>query len=263
MKENKYEQELMDRRRMMKGYGEEEDNEDYPASDQDSGIPSPPLFLTKGGEKVISLTRQFDGVVKKNHLLEVMGKRKSRRLYDQKEFLTLEELSYLLWMTQGVREVAGNAVRVSVRTVPSAGSRHALETYLHVNRVEGLEPGLYHYLAEDHKLEFMEYRKEQIQELSAAFLGQSYVSGSAVSFLWTAVPYRMEWRYQEWAAKYILLDAGHVCQNLYLAGESIGCGVCAIGAYEQEQADRFLGLDRKEGYDREEEFVIYAACAGR
>ena len=166
-------------------------------------------------------------------------------------------------MTQGVKEVAGNAIRVSVRTVPSAGSRHALETYLYINRVEGLHPGLYHYLAEEHKLEFLKYEKGQAQELSAAFLGQTYFSGGAAAFIWTAVPYRMGWRYQEWAAKYILLDAGHVCQNLYLAGEAIGCSVCAVGAYEQELADRFLGLDSKEGYDKEEEFVIYGACVGR
>ena len=129
--------------------------------------------------------------------------------------------------------------------------------------MEGLHPGLYHYLAEEHKLEFLKYEKGQARELSAAFLGQTYFSGSAAAFIWTAVPYRMEWRYQERAAKYILLDAGHVCQNLYLAGEAIGCSVCAVGAYEQELADRFLGLDSKEGYDKEEEFVIYGACVGR
>lgn len=263
MEHTDYEKELIARRNMMKGYGEGEENENYPASDQDSGILSPPLFLEKGGEKIIPLSRDFSEVVKNNNMESVMNNRKSRRLFDREESLTLQELSYLLWMTQGVKEVAGNAIRVSVRTVPSAGSRHALETYLYVSRVEGLDPGLYHYLADEHKLEFLEYRKEQGQELSAAFLGQTYFAASAVSFIWTAVPYRMEWRYQEWAAKYILLDAGHVCQNLYLAGESLGCSVCAIGAYEQELADSFLGLEKKEGYQKEEEFVIYGACVGR
>lgn len=263
MKHTEYEQELIRRRAMMKGYGEGADSEDCPASDQDSGLPSPPLFLAKGGENIIPLPKTFDGIVKTSDVTAIMEGRKSRRLFDREESLTLEELSYLLWMTQGVKEVAGNAIRVSVRTVPSAGSRHALETYLYINRVEGLHPGLYHYLAEEHKLEFLKYEKGQAQELSAAFLGQTYFSGGAAAFIWTAVPYRMEWRYQEWAAKYILLDAGHVCQNLYLAGEAIGCSVCAVGAYEQELADRFLGLDSKEGYDKEEEFVIYGACVGR
>ena len=106
-------------------------------------------------------------------------------------------------------------------------------------------------------------RKDRPRNFPPRFWDRRYFSGGAAAFIWTAVPYRMEWRYQEWAAKYILLDAGHVCQNLYLAGEAIGCSVCAVGAYEQELADRFLGLDSKEGYDKEEEFVIYGACVGR
>jgi len=76
-------------------------------------------------------------------------------------------------------------------------------------------------------------------------------------FIWTTIPYRMEWRYSVVSHKIIALDAGHVCQNLYLACESIGCGTCAIGAYDQEKMDRFLGVDG------EEEFAIYAAPVGR
>ena len=76
-------------------------------------------------------------------------------------------------------------------------------------------------------------------------------------FIWTTIPNRMEWRYSVVSHKIIALDAGHVCQNLYLACESIGCGTCAIGAYDQEKMDKFLGVDG------EEEFAIYAAPVGR
>ena len=113
MKHTEYEQELIRRRAMMKGYGEGADSEDCPASDQDSGLPSPPLFLAKGGEKIIPLPKTFDGIVKTSDVTAIMEGRKSRRLFDREESLTLEELSYLLWMTQGVKEVAGNAIRVS------------------------------------------------------------------------------------------------------------------------------------------------------
>ena len=54
----------------------------------------------------------------------------------------------------------------------------------------------------------------------------------------------------------IAMEAGHACQNLYLAAESIDCGVVAIGAYHQQKADQLLELD-------EEEFVIYAATLGK
>ena len=55
----------------------------------------------------------------------------------------------------------------------------------------------------------------------------------------------------------IALDAGHLCQNLYLASESVGAGTCAIGAYYQQQVDAFLDIDG------EEEFVVYLASVGK
>jgi len=67
----------------------------------------------------------------------------------------------------------------------------------------------------------------------------------------------MEWRYGLAAHKVIALDAGHVCQNLYLACEAIGTGTCAIAAYDQEELDEFLGLDG------ENEFAIYLAPVGK
>ena len=67
----------------------------------------------------------------------------------------------------------------------------------------------------------------------------------------------MEWRYGLAAHKVIALDAGHVGQNLYLACEAVGCGTCAIAAYDQEAMDHLLRID---GLD---EFVIYLATVGK
>jgi SagB-type dehydrogenase family enzyme len=67
----------------------------------------------------------------------------------------------------------------------------------------------------------------------------------------------MEWRYEIAAHKVIAIDAGHVCQNLYLACEAIGAGTCAMAAYDQEGIDRLLRID---GYD---EFTIYIASVGK
>jgi nitroreductase len=55
----------------------------------------------------------------------------------------------------------------------------------------------------------------------------------------------------------IALDAGHVCQNLYLACEAIGAGTCAIAAYNQDLADELLGVDG------DEEFTVYIAPVGK
>jgi SagB-type dehydrogenase family enzyme len=67
----------------------------------------------------------------------------------------------------------------------------------------------------------------------------------------------MEWRYGPAAHRVLLLDAGHVCQNLYLSAEALGAGACAIGAYDQLALDSLLRLDG------EEEFVLYLAPVGK
>jgi len=90
-----------------------------------------------------------------------------------------------------------------------------------------------------------------------AVLGQPYPGEAAVTFIWTAIPYRMEWRYGLASHKVIALDVGHVCQNLYLACEAIDAGICAIAAYDQEAVDRMLRIDG------EEEFTIYLAPVGK
>ena len=124
-----------------------------------------------------------------------------------------------------------------------------------VQRVEGLTPGLYRYLALEHKLILLNDDPNLYRQVNEATEDQNY--GGAVIFIWTTIPYRCEWRYSFVAHKIILLDAGHVCQNLYLACEAIGCGTCAIGAYNQEKMDAVLGVDGKD------ELTVYCAPVGK
>lgn len=186
-------------------------------------------------------------------LIDAIVNRKSHRKYTD-ELLSLEELSFLLYATQGVKEIyrEGSATR---RTVPSGGSRHSFETYLFISRVQGLEPGLYRYLAIEHKLVFLRSDPDLDSKVSAATTNQ--YPGAAVVFVWTTTPYRSEWRYSFLSHKLIAIDAGHVCQNLYLAATAIGAGVCAIDAYDQDKMDQLLELDGKD------EFAIYVAPVGK
>ena len=225
-------------------------------TDQRKKVPPPPLQKPYPEDaKLIDLVAPNELTVGKMPLIEVINRRKSHRRYTA-EALTLEELSFLLWAAQGVREIAekGAATR---RTVPSAGSRHPLEVYLVVNRVNGLEAGLYRYLPLDHKLCFLGADSELSKKVAQACLKQPFVGKGAVVFIWTALPYRAEWRYSVVAHKMIAIDAGHSCQNLYLAGEAIGAGICAIGAYSQEELDALLKVDGTE------EFTIYAGVVGK
>jgi SagB-type dehydrogenase family enzyme len=118
-------------------------------------------------------------------------------------------------------------------------------------------------MALEHQLEFIKSIEYQVLRVSEAFGGQTFFAKAPVGFVWTVVPYRSEWRYCTHAQKYALIDAGHVCQNLYLASEAIGCGSCAIGAYNQALADRLLGLDTSPSFEKENEFVVYAASVGK
>lgn len=204
--------------------------------------------------EIIPLLMPDESVLKKANILDCITARKSRRKYSG-ENLTLAELSYLLWATQGVKKELGG--KSSIRTVPSGGSRHPFETYLAVNRVKGVKAGVYRYLPFEHKLVFLFSEKNMAEKLTEGALGQPFAGNSAVTFIWSAIPYRCEWRYTLEAKKIILQDSGHVCQNLYLACESILCGTVAVGAYDQDLMDGFLKLD---GQD---EFVVYMAPVGK
>ncbi len=225
-------------------------------TDQNQGIPVPPMEkpCPKGSKKItLSFPDQWKNIPRAD-LTSAIGNRKSHRVY-LKQDLSLEELSYLLWCTQGLRgkAVSGHAYR----NVPSAGCRHALDTYLAIFNVKGIESGMYRYLPLSHKLVF-EFSDDYLSEkMVTASFGQSYPGKSAVTFIWVAIPYRMEWRYGLAAHKVIAIDAGHVCQNLYLACETINAGACAIAAYDQEELDELLGLDGNEA------FAIYMASVGK
>jgi SagB-type dehydrogenase family enzyme len=230
---------------------------DFPTqSDQRRGLPMPPAQQPYNADApTIDLPVPDPSILSKASLYECIADRASQRRYTD-ESLTLDELAYLLWATQGVRKVVLGG-KGSLRTVPSSGGRHPFETDLAINHVDGIDPGIYRYLPFEHKLLLLlnvEGLPDRLTELS---MDQRFVGVSAVCFIWSAVPYRQEWRYGTQGAKGVLLDAGHVCQNLYLACESIGCGTCAIAAYDQAAFDRFLGLDG------EEELVVYLAPVGK
>lgn len=225
-------------------------------SAQKQGLPQPPYEIPLAENQVlINLPLPKKIKLGKFDLRSAIEERVTHRRYND-EFLSLVELSYLLWLTQGVKTI--NQERgVPQRTVPSAGSRHPFETYLSVNRVKDLKPGLYHFVSSTHQLAPLQLGSEFNARLTEVCINQRHVATSAVNFIWAAIPERMTWRYSQRSYRYMYLDAGHVCQNLYLAAESIDCGVCAIGAFDDDAADALLG------FSPPEMFVIYMATLGK
>ena len=228
---------------------------DFSNTEQNMGVKAPPIekpCSAASPKIVLPFPEEWQNIgdvsVKK-----AIAERQSCRKYKSQP-LSMEELAYLLWSTQGVRAWRRGT---ALRTVPSAGNRHALETYIAVFNVVGLNQGIYRYLPSSHQL-VLESSPEHLKEKTIeAALNQPFAGAGAVTFIWTTIPYRMEWRYAEASYKVIALDAGHVCQNLYLACESIGAGTCAIAAYNQQIADQLLNVDG------EEEFVVYMSPVGK
>ena len=163
---------------------------DFSRTDQNLGVPAPPiekpcadnaqLFDLPSPEDVQELGQMT--------LQQAIVHRHSRRKFG-KTPLSLKELSFLLWATQGVRK---KKYDIALRTVPSAGNRHALETYLAVQKVSGPEPGVYRYLPSRHQLVLESTPEDLDEKLTDAALQQPFAGNSAVTFIWTTIPYRME-----------------------------------------------------------------------
>jgi len=227
-------------------------------TDQNQGVEPPPVQKPQRPDQPLiplpgtEAYRAFAGT----DLITAIENRKSQRRFKDAP-LSLAELAFLLWATQGIRGIIGPGC--ALRTVPSAGCRHAFETYICATNIDGLTPGIYRYLPVDHALVLeREVGLDLLRRsLALATLNQTFVAAAPVTFVWSVIPYRMEWRYHTAAHRVIAMDVGHVCQNLYLASQAVGAGTCAIAAYHQQLMDELVQVD---GND---EFVIYLAPVGK
>ncbi len=228
-----------------------------PVSDQDKELPAPPIFPACPDNAVlIPLPSPEDCRTAGKDFLRIVKERKSNRAYSSQP-MPLAVLSYLLYCTQGYKCMRPQSTVAALRTVPSAGARHPLDTYLAVLNVEGLAPGLYRYQPLEHQLWLIQAGDSTLPDAVVKACNKQLFAGkSAVTFFWAADMYRCEWRYTTHAYKLVLLDVGHICENLYLACEEVGCGCCAIAAYNQQEADSLFSLNG------DNNFVVYVAPVG-
>lgn len=183
-------------------------------------------------------------------LMDVINRRRSLRDYVQTP-LPLEDLATLLHSAQGITEPT-----YPKRASPSAGALYPLEVYIAVHRVDGLEPGLYHYAVREHALEQLRAGNMQ-RPLMVACLDQEHAQTAAVVFILSAIFQRERWKYQGRAYRYVLIEAGHVGQNLYLTATALGLGCCAIGAFYDDALNDLLGVDG------EREAALYVLTVGK
>ena len=231
------------------------DEEEEFISDQMKKLPQPPLVKAQSYSTIIDLPKDFANVNTKKDFLSIVNGRKSNRVFTQ-ESMSIAELSYILWVCQGIKEIRGNNY-ATLRTVPSAGARHGFETYIIVLNVVGLKNGKYHYLPMKHALEFMGEEENVLENVSESLVGQAWANKAGVVLYFSCVAYRCEWRYGIHAHRPALIDAGHVGQNVYLACSALDLGTCAIAALDSKRCDAMFALDG------EEEFVVYAFPIGK
>ena len=166
---------------------------------------------------------------------EALKNRRSVRSY-KKEPLTLEEVSQLLWAAQGKTNDWG------ARTAPSAGATYPLDTYLVAGNVTGLSAGVYKYEPDDHSIELTK-NKDVRKDLADAALGQSYITKAPISIVLAAVYSRTTSRYGERGIRYVHMEIGHVGENVHLQCETMGLGTVMVGAFDDEQVKKVLGID--------------------
>ncbi len=185
-------------------------------------------------------------------LWQILCRRRSERDFEQLP-ITVQDVSQLLFCTQGV---TGSISGYHLRAAPSAGALYPIETYLAVNRVMSLKPGLYHFNIQKNAVEFLQDRNVSAALCKAA-LGQTMIINSALVFIWTAIVARSKWKYGERAYRYIYMDAGHIGQNLYLAAGALGLGCCTVGAFFDDEVNDILQIDGTE------ETAIYMGVVGK
>jgi len=182
----------------------------------------------------------------------VMAKRRSVRRFQDKP-LSESELSQLLWAGQGI---TARAQQYAFRTAPSAGALYPVETYVVVNSVSDVAPGVYHYAVEGHALERVKAGDFRV-EVARAALDQRMAALADVVFIWTGVFERSKWKYSQRAYRYCYLDAGHISQNVALAAVALGLGSCQIAALYDEEANALLEVDGQQ------ESTLYMTVVGR
>jgi SagB-type dehydrogenase family enzyme len=190
-------------------------------------------------------------------LPEVLAARRTWRRFGTRP-LALDELGTLLgwtWAVQDWVEVKGWG-RMALKTAPSGGSRHSVEAYVLARKVDGLEPGLYHYQPAAHELHLVR-PKATAADIRAYLPEQGWYGAASALVLMTAVFPRVQWRYPfARAYRTVLAEVGHHCQNFCLVSTWLGLAPFCTMALADSRIEGDLGIDGVT------ESVLYAAGVG-
>lgn len=185
----------------------------------------------------------------------ILGRHSCRRFQDVA--MRLQDLSNVLFAGYGLINVAsmGESLLMT-RTVPSGGGMYPLELYLLVRKVEGLEPGVYHYVIMPGLLEQLRKIDLPAVLVGELFMQQPYAADASVVIVATACIQRTMKKYEDRGYRYILFEAGHAFQNMNLMATASGLGTFNIGGFFDQDLSKVLGIDM------EEEIPLYGLALG-
>jgi len=157
--------------------------------------------------------------------------------------LTLREVSTLLHYAYGItRHNQGTDFPRPFRVVPSGGALYPLEIFLHSPGIQNHPAGLYHYNPTKHCLRHIR-QGDETKTLSQLVVFPDLVIGSSLVIFLTAVFERSTFKYGDRGYRFVLLETGHVAQNLNVVSNGLGLGSVNIGGFYDREIDEFLGLD--------------------
>jgi SagB-type dehydrogenase family enzyme len=189
-------------------------------------------------------------------LADALNARRSRRSFGPGH-VTLLDLATVLHAGYGVTQPASSDDPQPLRAVPSGGALYPLEVYAMLARVQGVEPGLYHFDPLRHVLEARTPGPSPVEALKEASIYPEIVAGCAATLLLTGVFWRSRFKYGLRGYRFALLEAGHVAQSVLLTCAALSLAAVPLGGFYDRPVDELLGAD---GVN---ESVVYAVCLGR
>jgi SagB-type dehydrogenase family enzyme len=190
-------------------------------------------------------------------LAELVSDRVSCRAFDDRP-IGFPELATLVRIGYGATGVTDDGpLYVVDRAVPSAGGLYPLELSLLVRSVDGLPAGIYHYVPLADGLELVCDGAVPARLVTHLFLDQPWAAEAAVVLVLSAVCARSLVKYGDRGYRYLLLEAGHVAQNLVLATTGLDLGAVNLGGFLDDELSGLLHLDI------ESEIVLYGTAVGR
>lgn len=179
-------------------------------------------------------------------LTEVVESRRSRRMHDDENPITAAQLGELLYRTARLRKVFGGSddEQVADRPYPSGGAAHELEIYPLIGNCAGIEPGLWHYRAADHRLELVSEPSNVTAGLVTRARAAAVMQAAPQVVLLIAARFgRVMFKYETIGYSLILKHVGVLYHALYLAGTAMDLAVCALGGGDAELFAAATGLD--------------------